>query len=74
MDPCTRDECKADWDLTLIKQFVAKHFSDVEPNPSITEMCMYTVRQAGSVNSLSYPSCRYTKLNIFILLIYYKMV
>ena len=45
VDPDRRDAVDATDDAAILKTFISKFFPGVEPDPSIVETCIYTVRK-----------------------------
>lgn len=44
VDPDQRDRRVEDWDVDLLKRFVAQFLPGLVPEPAVVETCMYTVR------------------------------
>ena len=44
VDPDRRDVVDSTEDQKILKTFIEKYFPGVEPEPSIVESCIYTVR------------------------------
>lgn len=42
-DPDHRDRDTAEWDVEVLKRFVARVLPGLEPEPAVVETCMYTV-------------------------------
>lgn len=43
-DPDQRDRKTEDWDVDMVKRFVAHVLPGLIPEPAVVETCMYTVR------------------------------
>lgn len=43
-DPDQRDRTLVDWDVDMVKRFVARVLPGLIPEPAVVETCMYTVR------------------------------
>lgn len=42
-DPDQRDKKVVDWDVDMVKRFVARVLPGLIPEPAVVETCMYTV-------------------------------
>lgn len=45
-DPDQRDRDADDWDVQVLKRFVARVLPGLVPEPAVVETCMYTVGAA----------------------------